>query len=209
MLIISPAMTILKRIRNALIMAAALAAVFILVFVLDILCKSGMHSVGSNLELFAISYGVLVSLFFILFLLVAFTKRPAEPCPDESASNSVVPGAAPSQSENNNSGRSTSSGSPLGLSEKQGPVVRYIASSFIIVLCSSLLWDCIHGIQTGVYYFSLKGRGTNISLVLHPYKFWSAIAIISVPALCFIYLSIAEIVYTRRRQKKQRDNVAG
>jgi len=90
-----PARTLLKRIRNALIAAVALASIFIVVFGLAILSKFGMHSVGSNLRLFAISFGILSTLFFILFLLVGFSKRPTNPYPDELTTNAVAEGRQP------------------------------------------------------------------------------------------------------------------
>ena len=96
--------------------------------------------------------------------------------------------------------------SPLRLSEKRGPVARYWICAFWIALCSLLFYFVVDGFIHGKVYFKLaRGiSGHEISSADSPRAFWFAF-IFNISFLGLVlYLAVAEIIYTRNREKRAR-----
>jgi hypothetical protein len=100
--------------------------------------------------------------------------------------------------------------SPLRLSEKRGSAFRYTVSALWLSLCSFLAYEVVVGLVHGTMFLKLArfGHSHQVSRADSPGWFWFAVVFNSALIGLMTYLSVAEILYTRRHERRVRHHDA-
>ena len=100
--------------------------------------------------------------------------------------------------------------SPLRIPERHGPVFRYTISAFLLSVCGFLAYEVVVGLIHGTMFLKLARYGHlhHVSRADSPGWFWFAV-IFNTALIGFMgYRSVAEILYTRKHERRVRHHDA-